>query len=243
MGTSPVINFVQYFDLLLYSVICCFTVWFVVLQCDLLFLICWFTVWFVVFNLLFYGVICCFKMWFVVFTVCFVVLKCDLLFYSVISWLSVRFVVLQFVLSCFTVWFVVFTVSCCLYSVISCLSVWFVVLQCGLLFLLCDFLFLQWFVVFTVWLVVCQCDLLFHMSLFLCITHFVHYYNSNSVPKIQKVYRKFPRKQIPWNSHRPTPDGAVHGPDGTTHITSLHRTLKKKLKKSGYVDLCLYCKI
>ena len=182
MGTSPVINFVQYFDLLLHSVICCF--WFVDLQYDLLFLICCFMVWFVV-------------------------LKCDLLFYSVISWLSVRFVVLQFVLSYFTVWFVV----------------------------------LQWVVVFTVWLVVCQCDLLFHMSLFLCITHFVHYYNSNSVPKIQKVYRKFPRKQIPWNSHRPTPDGAVHGPDGTTHITSLHRTLKKKLKKSGYVDLCLYCKI
>ena len=40
--------------------------------------------------------------------------------------------------------------------------------------------------------------------------------------------RKFPREKTPWNSHRPTPDGAVHRPDGTTHITSLHRTLKKK---------------
>ena len=26
----------------------------------------------------------------------------------------------------------------------------------------------------------------------------------------------------------PTPGGAVHRPDGTTNITSLHRTLKKK---------------
>ena len=43
--------------------------------------------------------------------------------------------------------------------------------------------------------------------------------------------RKFPRKQTPWNSHRPTPGGAAHRPDGTTHITSLHRTLKKKKKK------------
>ena len=42
--------------------------------------------------------------------------------------------------------------------------------------------------------------------------------------------RKFPRKQTPWNSLRPTPDGAVHRPDGTTNITSLHRTLKKKEK-------------
>ena len=40
--------------------------------------------------------------------------------------------------------------------------------------------------------------------------------------------RKFPRKQTPWNSHRPTPDGAVHRLDGTTNITSLYRTLKKK---------------
>jgi len=40
--------------------------------------------------------------------------------------------------------------------------------------------------------------------------------------------RKFPWKQTPWNSHRPTPGGAVHRPDGTTNITSLHRTLKKK---------------
>ena len=42
--------------------------------------------------------------------------------------------------------------------------------------------------------------------------------------------RKFPRKQTPWNSHRATPDGVVHRPDGTTHITNLHRTLKKKKK-------------
>ena len=40
--------------------------------------------------------------------------------------------------------------------------------------------------------------------------------------------RKFPRKHTPWNSHRHTPDGAVHRPDGTTNITSLHRTLKRK---------------
>ena len=46
--------------------------------------------------------------------------------------------------------------------------------------------------------------------------------------------RKFPRKQTPWNSHRPTPDSAVHRPDGTTNITSLHRTLKKK-NNSQYV--------
>ena len=44
--------------------------------------------------------------------------------------------------------------------------------------------------------------------------------------------RNFPRKQTPRNSHRPTPDGAVHRPDGTTNITSLHRTLKKKKKKN-----------
>ena len=31
------------------------------------------------------------------------------------------------------------------------------------------------------------------------------------------VNRKFPRKQTPWNSHRPTPDDAVHRPDGTTN--------------------------
>jgi len=43
--------------------------------------------------------------------------------------------------------------------------------------------------------------------------------------------KKFPRKQTPWNSHQPTPDGAVHRHDGTTNITSLHRTLKKKKKK------------
>ena len=42
--------------------------------------------------------------------------------------------------------------------------------------------------------------------------------------------RKFPRKQTPWNSHLATPDSAVHRPDGTTNITSLHRTLKKKKK-------------
>ena len=46
--------------------------------------------------------------------------------------------------------------------------------------------------------------------------------------------RKFPRKQTPWNSHRPTPDGAFHRPDGTTNITSLHRTLKKKICKEAY---------
>ena len=40
--------------------------------------------------------------------------------------------------------------------------------------------------------------------------------------------RKFPRKQTPWNSHRPMPDGAVHHPHRTTNKTSLHRTLKKK---------------
>ena len=38
-------------------------------------------------------------------------------------------------------------------------------------------------------------------------------------------------KQTPWNSHRLTPDDAVHRLDGTTHITSLHGTLKKKKKK------------
>ena len=43
--------------------------------------------------------------------------------------------------------------------------------------------------------------------------------------------RKFPRKQTPWSSHRPTPDGAVRRPDGTTHKTSLHQTPKKKKKK------------
>ena len=40
--------------------------------------------------------------------------------------------------------------------------------------------------------------------------------------------RKFPRKKTPWNSHRLTSDGAVHRPDETTNITSLHQTLKKK---------------
>jgi len=39
------------------------------------------------------------------------------------------------------------------------------------------------------------------------------------------VNRKFPRKQTPWNSHRPTPDDAVHRPGG---ITGLHRTMKKR---------------
>ena len=43
--------------------------------------------------------------------------------------------------------------------------------------------------------------------------------------------RKFPRKQTLWNSHRPTPDGAVHRPDGTTNITSLQLTLKNKKKQ------------
>ena len=43
--------------------------------------------------------------------------------------------------------------------------------------------------------------------------------------------RKFPKKQTPWNSHRPTPDGAVHHPNGTTNITSLQLTLKKKKKQ------------
>ena len=49
-------------------------------------------------------------------------------------------------------------------------------------------------------------------------------------PQIRKhlANRKFTRKQTPWNSHRPTPDGAVHRPEGTTNIKSLHRTLKKK---------------
>ena len=47
--------------------------------------------------------------------------------------------------------------------------------------------------------------------------------------------RKFPRKQTPWNSHRPTPDGAVTRPNGTTNITSLHRTLKKKKLKINIV--------
>ena len=57
-----------------------------------------------------------------------------------------------------------------------------------------------------------------------------------AIPSSQKrkrkhlANRKFPRKQTPWNSHRPTPDGAVHRPDVTTNITSLHRTLKKKNK-------------
>ena len=46
--------------------------------------------------------------------------------------------------------------------------------------------------------------------------------------------RKFPRKQTPWNSHQPTPDDAVHCPDRTTNITSLHRTLKKKLWKHNH---------
>ena len=45
--------------------------------------------------------------------------------------------------------------------------------------------------------------------------------------------RKFPRKHTPWNSHRPTPDGAVHRPDGTPNITNLHRTLMKKNKPNG----------
>ena len=35
-------------------------------------------------------------------------------------------------------------------------------------------------------------------------------------------------KSTPWNSPKPTPDGAVLHPDGTTHITSSYRTLKKK---------------
>ena len=45
--------------------------------------------------------------------------------------------------------------------------------------------------------------------------------------------RKFPRKQTPWNNHRPTTDGVVHRPDGTTTITNLHRTLKKKKNVFG----------
>jgi len=48
--------------------------------------------------------------------------------------------------------------------------------------------------------------------------------------------RKFPRKQSPWDSHRPTPDGAVHHPDGTTNITSQHRMLKKKKVMVNRVD-------
>jgi len=53
------------------------------------------------------------------------------------------------------------------------------------------------------------------------------------VKKLNKMYSKdlvsnLPRKRTPWNSNRPTPDCAVHRPDGTTNITSLHRTLKKK---------------
>jgi len=40
--------------------------------------------------------------------------------------------------------------------------------------------------------------------------------------------RKFPRKQAPRNSHRPTPDDAVHRPDGTPNMTSPYRTLKKE---------------
>jgi len=37
---------------------------------------------------------------------------------------------------------------------------------------------------------------------------------------------------------RPTPTGAVHRPDGTTNITSLHRTLKKKIYiQNGYLVL------
>ena len=48
------------------------------------------------------------------------------------------------------------------------------------------------------------------------------------------------RRISTWNSHRPTPDGVVHRPDGTTHITSLHRTLKKKehvAQRAEYVDV------
>jgi len=44
----------------------------------------------------------------------------------------------------------------------------------------------------------------------------------HSIPIVNLIF------YILLNSHRPTPDGAVHRPDGTTHITSLHRTLKKK---------------